>query len=66
MLRMATADEDGPKHGGSSGADVSSPVADVRVVPYGTETSTEVEATAHAVLAPVGASDTSGTYPGVR
>ena len=66
MLQMATADEDGTKHWGSSGAVVSSTVADARVIPYGAETSTEVEATAYAVLALVGAGDTSGAYPGAR
>ena len=50
LLEMATADTDGTKHWGSSGAVVSSPVADARVIPYGAETSTEVEATAYACL----------------
>ena len=36
------------------------------LIPYGAETSTEVEATAYAVLALVGAGDTSGAYPGAR
>ena len=66
MLQMATADDDGTKHWGSSGAVVSSTVADARVIPYGAETSTEVEATAYAVLALVGAGDTSGAYSGAR
>ncbi|ACO61102.1 alpha-2 macroglobulin family-like protein [Micromonas commoda] len=66
LLEMATADTDGTKHWGSSGAVVSSPVADARVIPYGAETSTEVEATAYAVLALVGAGDTSGAYSGAR